>query len=59
LGTELLNRLLHIGCQAKLNRVIAEILPENAVMKRINKKLDFPVRHVFEDGLVKAIFTFN
>lgn len=59
LGTELLNRLLHIGYQAKLNRVIAEILPENAVMKRINEKLDFPARHVFEDGLVKAIFTFN
>ncbi len=59
LGTELLNRLRHIGCQAKLNRVIAEILPENAVMKRINKTLDFPVTHVFEDGLVKAIFTFN
>ncbi|MCH7755304.1 GNAT family N-acetyltransferase [candidate division KSB1 bacterium] len=59
LGTEILNRLLHIGHQANLDHVIAEILPDNAIMKRINEKLDFPVKHIFEDGLVKATFILN
>ncbi len=59
LGTELLNRLLHIGHRANLDHVIAQLLPANTVMKRINEKLDFPVQHLFEDGLVKANFTFN
>ncbi|MFQ5675364.1 MAG: GNAT family N-acetyltransferase [bacterium] len=56
LGTEILNRLLHIGRAAQIERVIAEILPENAVMKKINEKLDFPVEHIFEDGVIKANF---
>jgi len=60
LGTEILNRLLHIGHQANLDHVVAEILPDNAIMKRINEKLDFPVKNnTFEDGLVKATFALN
>jgi len=59
LGTEILNRLLYIGHQANLDHVVAEILPDNTVMKRINAKLDFPVKHIFEDSLVKATFTLN
>ncbi len=60
LGTEILNRLLHIGHQANLDHVVAEILPDNAIMKRINEKLDFPVKNnTFEHGLVKATFALN
>ncbi len=57
---EILNRLLHIGHQANLDHVVAEILPDNAIMKRINEKLDFPVKNnTFEHGLVKATFALN
>jgi len=59
LGSEMLNRLFHIAHEANLEHVIAEILPQNTVMKRINEKLDFPVQHKIEDGVLKAIFTLN
>ena len=60
LATEILNRLLHIGHQANLDHVVAEILPDNTIMKRINEKLDFPVKNnTFEHGLVKATFVLN
>lgn len=57
LGSELLNRLLHIGHRAKLDRIYSEILPENRIMQAVNEKLDFPCRHYVEDEMVKAVFT--
>jgi len=56
LGSELLNRLLHIGHEAKLDRIYSEILPENRIMQAVNEKLDFPCRHYVEDEMVKAVF---
>ncbi|MFQ5641840.1 MAG: GNAT family N-acetyltransferase [bacterium] len=54
LGTELLNRLLSIAQRANIKRVIANILPENKVMKRISEKLNFPVNYKIEKGVVIA-----
>ena len=59
LGTEIMNRLLLSAHRAGLMHVIAEVLPDNTVMHRINRKLDFPVRSEFRDGTVRAIFTLS
>jgi acetyltransferase len=44
LGTELLRRLLSFGCDEGIERVVAEILPENEGMRRICAKLGFRQR---------------
>jgi acetyltransferase len=41
LGTELLTRLLQIARDEGIERVMAEILPENAGMRRVCAKLGF------------------
>ncbi|MGK7901163.1 MAG: bifunctional acetate--CoA ligase family protein/GNAT family N-acetyltransferase [Hormoscilla sp.] len=41
LGTELLGRLLQVGKDEKLDRINAEILPDNRAMQRICEKLGF------------------
>ena len=41
LGTELLARLIQIGRDEKLDRIVAEILPENEGMRRVCQKLGF------------------
>jgi acetyltransferase len=41
LGTELLTRLIQIGRDEKLDRIVAEILPENEGMRRVCQKLGF------------------
>jgi acetyltransferase len=41
LGTELLQRLLEIARNEKIQRVVAEIMPENKGMRRICEKLGF------------------
>lgn len=41
LGTELLNRLLEIARNEEIERVVAEIMPENVGMRRICTKLGF------------------
>jgi acetyltransferase len=53
LGTELLRRLLDVGCEEKLGRIVAEILPENTRMLRICQRLGFQLKHTL-DGPVKA-----
>jgi len=54
LGTEILRRLLRIARKANIERIISQILPENTVMLRINKKLGVPVHYKLEDGIVMA-----
>lgn len=46
LGTELLRRLIQIGRDEKLDRIVAEILPENEGMRRICQKLGFSFSRV-------------
>ena len=41
LGTELLHSLIDIGRQEQLNRITAEILPENNAMQHLCRKLGF------------------
>ena len=45
LGTELLHRLLDIGRQEKMGRIVAFILPDNLGMRRVCTKLGFNVRY--------------
>lgn len=52
LGTELLKRLVKVGRDEQLERISAEILPENHAMQRVCKKVGFHLRRTPE--LVKA-----
>ena len=56
LGKELLARLLIVGADEKLNRLTADILPDNRDVMRICEKLGFKLRHSLEDEVVKAEF---
>ncbi|MEM1269503.1 MAG: bifunctional acetate--CoA ligase family protein/GNAT family N-acetyltransferase [Bacteroidota bacterium] len=53
-GTELLRRLVEIGKEEGLSRITAEVLPENAGMRRVFKKLDFATRIDAESGSIHA-----
>lgn len=57
LGTELLTRLLEIGREEKLERVMAEILPENEGMKRVSQKLGFKLKLDRETRVIHAEIT--
>ncbi|MBF2021742.1 MAG: bifunctional acetate--CoA ligase family protein/GNAT family N-acetyltransferase [Hydrococcus sp. C42_A2020_068] len=52
LGTELLKRLVQVGRDEQLERISAEILPENHAMQRVCEKVGFRLRRTPE--LVKA-----
>ncbi len=54
LGTELLRRLLQVGRDEKLQRIVADILPENRDMQRVCEKLGFRLRWVATEGVIKA-----
>ena len=54
LGTELLARLLEIGRDEKLERVVAEILPENEGMRRVCTKLGFKFSKVPDSNTIYA-----
>jgi len=54
LGTELLKRLLQVGRDEKLDRITAEILPENHPMQQICEELGFRMKFSGEDRTVKA-----
>jgi len=54
LGTELLRRLLQIGRDEKLRRIVADILPDNRDMQRVCEKLGFRLHWAMETGVVRA-----
>ena len=54
LGTELLTRLLQIGRDEKLRRIVGVILNENVAMKSICQRLGFRVEYGGDDPLVHA-----
>jgi acetyltransferase len=56
LGRELVRRLLEVARAEKLERVIADILPENQAMLAICRALGFRLRHTLGDGVVRADF---
>ena len=54
LGKELLARLVKVGADEKLAKLVADILPDNRDVMRICEKLSFNLRHSLEDEVVKA-----
>ncbi|MEM7801409.1 MAG: bifunctional acetate--CoA ligase family protein/GNAT family N-acetyltransferase, partial [Chloroflexota bacterium] len=48
LGTKMLNQLIQIGRDEKVDQIIAYMLPENSGMVRVSKKLGFKMR--LDDG---------
>ncbi|HLV02351.1 MAG TPA: GNAT family N-acetyltransferase, partial [Acidobacteriota bacterium] len=55
LGTELLSRLVNIGHDEKLDRIVADILPENRGMIAVSRKVGFDVRWSPVRGTYRAI----
>jgi acetyltransferase len=51
-GTELLQRLIQVGRDEKLRRILAYMLPENRAMQRVCEKLGFRLRPVPEEPLI-------
>ena len=58
LGKELLARMLIVAADEKLERVVADILPDNRDVMRICEKLGFSLKHSLDDEVVKAEFKF-
>jgi acetyltransferase len=54
LGTELLRRLIAVGRQEKIQRIVAEILPDNHDMQRLCEKLGFRLESAMGDATVRA-----
>jgi acetyltransferase len=54
IGTQLLRQLVEIGRAEGLDRIVAEMLPENDHMIRIARQIGFEVRHSVIDRIVKA-----
>ncbi|MCL4401871.1 MAG: bifunctional acetate--CoA ligase family protein/GNAT family N-acetyltransferase [Acidobacteria bacterium] len=52
LGKELLTRLVKVGADEKLDRLVADILPDNRGVMRICEKIGFQLQH--EEDVVKA-----
>jgi acetyltransferase len=49
-----LRRLVQVGRDEKLERIVASILPENRDMQHVCKRVGFHLRYDEEDQLVKA-----
>jgi acetyltransferase len=56
LGTELSRRLVEIARAEKIERVIAEILPENIHMQRVCRELGFRMEQLPDYGGVHAVY---
>jgi acetyltransferase len=56
LGKELLGRMITVGADEKLGRLVADILPDNRGVMRICEKLGFTLKHSLDDEVVKAEF---
>jgi acetyltransferase len=56
LGKELLARLLIVGASEKLDKLVADILPDNRDVMRVCEKLGFTLKHSLEDEVVRAEF---
>jgi acetyltransferase len=58
LGTELLQRMVQVGREEKLRRIIGHILPDNHVMSRVCQKAGFKVGHGPDPHDLLAEYTF-
>jgi acetyltransferase len=59
LGAELLNRMVQIGRDEKLDRIVGQILPENHVMQALCKKIGFEVNYSEENQGYTATYAFT
>ncbi|MHC4612666.1 MAG: bifunctional acetate--CoA ligase family protein/GNAT family N-acetyltransferase [Planctomycetota bacterium] len=57
LGTELLQRLVDIGREWKLDRITGEILAQNPGMQHVARQVGFECHLDVEEGVVKATMT--
>ena len=53
LGKELLRRLIQVGKDEQLDRIVGYVLPENMAMKAISQKLGFQMK--MNMGVVEAV----
>ena len=54
LGTELLRRLVRVGRDENLKRIVGYIALENDSMQGISRKLGFALHRLKEEGLIEA-----
>ncbi len=54
LGSELLGRLIGVARDEKIERILADILPENYVMQHVCEKLGFTLSRSMDTDMVKA-----
>jgi acetyltransferase len=54
-GTELLARLLEVGKDEEVERIVAEILPENEGMRRVCAKLGFTLNKTRDNVIFAEI----
>jgi acetyltransferase len=57
LGTEVLRQPIQVGRDERLERITADILPENEAMQRVAEKVGFSLQR--ESGLIKAEIVLN
>jgi acetyltransferase len=55
LGRELLKRLVDVGHDEKLKRIVGYILPDNTGMRHVAETLGFKLRNMPEENVIKAI----
>ncbi len=54
LGTEMLRRLVEVGEEEGLARIVADVLPENRAMQRVTQRLGFDITGGMDEGMVKV-----
>jgi acetyltransferase len=54
LGTQLLSRLVEIGRQEGIDRIIGHILPENYMMQKVSRKVGFDVKYDRVNEVMRA-----
>jgi len=59
LGEELLKRLIQIGREEKLDRIVGQILSDNQAMQHICKKIGFEVKYNEANRGFTAVYTFK
>jgi len=57
LGTEILRRLVDVACAEGLERLAADILPENTAMQRLASRLGFTLTN--EQDVVRAVISLH
>ena len=57
LGTELLRRLVRIGRDEGLSRIVATIALDNLEMQQVSRRVGFTVRDDYADRIAKAELT--